>query len=107
MYNTYLLISLFMKRIIMTEYIIYKTIYLPICLCVQSSDIIFDLALLQSSCPNLTTLDIASVSLRINHEPRGKFEYLKRVIMESPPTDTKSWFLFHGCPVLEEFKVYK
>lgn len=60
------------------------------CVYVQTSDIIFDLALLQSSCPNLTTLDIPSVSLQFNLEPHRKFNYLKRVIIKSSSTDTKS-----------------
>lgn len=71
----------------------------------QSSDIVFDLALLQSSCPNLTALDIISMTLCIDREPTGQFRYLKKVIMESPSSEIISWFLQIGCPMLEEFKV--
>ncbi|XP_003247654.1 uncharacterized protein LOC100576013 [Acyrthosiphon pisum] len=71
-----------------------------------SLDISFNLALLQSGCPNLIILDIVSVSLYINLKPTGKFEYLKTVKMTAPFEETKTWFLFHGCPSLEELQIF-
>lgn len=71
----------------------------------KSLDISVDLALLQSGCPNLIILDIVSILLYINLKPTGKFKYLKKVTTEAPSAETKSWFLFYGCPSLEEFQV--
>ncbi|XP_050065706.1 uncharacterized protein LOC126554688 isoform X2 [Aphis gossypii] len=71
-----------------------------------SLDISVDLALLQSGCPNLIILDIVSILLYINLKPTGKFKYLKKVTTEAPSAETKSWFLFYGCPSLEEFQIY-
>ncbi|KAL4097345.1 hypothetical protein QTP88_022139 [Uroleucon formosanum] len=65
-----------------------------------------DLALLQSGCPNLIVLNIDSVSLHINLKPTGKFQYLKTVNMKAPSEEIKTWFLFHGCPSLEELKIF-
>jgi len=45
------------------------------------------------------------MSLNINLRPTGKFEYLKTVKMEAPFEGTKTWFLLHGCPSLEELQV--
>jgi len=45
------------------------------------------------------------MSLYINLKPTGKFQYLKTVKMEAPFAETKTWFLFHGCPSLEELQV--
>jgi len=41
----------------------------------------------------------------MNLKPTGKFKYLKKVIMDAPFAETKNWFLFYGCPSLEEFQV--
>jgi len=40
-----------------------------------------------------------------NPKPTGKFEYLKTVKMGAPFEETKTWFLFHSCPSLEELQV--
>jgi len=45
------------------------------------------------------------MSLYINLKPTGKFQYLKTVKMEAPFEETKTWFLFYGCPKLEELQV--